>query len=608
MQWFVRIQPLAEPALAAVRDGRIRIVPERFVRVYENWMENIRDWCISRQLWWGHRIPVWYCGACGYATVAVDDPPGCESCGGADLTQDDDVLDTWFSSGLWTHSTLGWPEENDDLAYFYPTSVMETGYDILFFWVARMIMMGMRNMGDIPFRTVYLSGLVRDEHGQKMSKTRGNVRDPLEVIAQYGTDALRFALTTGSTPGSDIRFSDERLESARNFANKLWNVGRFVVRELEGRDGLDGWNASPPREHREDRWILSKAQQLAVRVNDLVEEYQLGEAERVLHEFIWSDFADWYIELAKVRLRAGDEQPRQVLGHVLERVLRLLHPFMPFVTEELWQRLTAVLPDEAGLPESNHDRPLPSPARTSERGGAGGAARDGGARGRGGRVAHRPRAGHPQRARGVPHRAARAAERDRRRPGLRGRHCARRPTRSEPSRGSATCGSARTERRAGCASSCRTSRLRSTWAARSTSTRSGRVSRARPRKRSSAPRSCGAGSATSSSWARRRLKSSSGSGSVWGGERTAAGAHPRTAGAVGHRGPPKACPLPSPPSRGGGETRPASALPREGGGSRHREVPTLSKQHHRRAPAGAGRHYGRPHSVGARVDDDSSRR
>ncbi len=367
MQWFVRIQPLAEPALAAVRDGRIRIVPERFVRVYENWMENIRDWCISRQLWWGHRIPVWYCGACGHATVAVDDPPGCESCGGGELTQDDDVLDTWFSSGLWTHSTLGWPEKNDDLAYFYPTSVMETGYDILFFWVARMIMMGMRNMGDIPFRTVYLSGLVRDEHGQKMSKTRGNVRDPLEVIAQYGTDALRFALTTGSTPGSDIRFSDERLESARNFANKLWNVGRFVVRELEGRDGLDGWNASPPREHREDRWILSKAQQLAVRVNDLVEDYQIGEAERVLHEFIWSDFADWYIELAKVRLRAGDEQPRQVLGHVLERVLRLLHPFMPFVTEELWQRLTAVLPDEAGLPESIMIAPYPHPrGRLSE--------------------------------------------------------------------------------------------------------------------------------------------------------------------------------------------------------------------------------------------------
>ena len=367
MQWFVRIQPLAEPALAAVRNGRIRIVPERFGRVYENWMENIRDWCISRQLWWGHRIPVWYCDACGHPTVAVDDPDACATCGADSLTQDDDVLDTWFSSGLWTHSTLGWPESNGDLDYFYPTSVMETAYDILFFWVARMIMMGMWNMEDVPFRTVYLSGLVRDEHGQKMSKTRGNVRDPLEAIAQYGTDALRFALTTGTAPGSDTRFSDERLEAARNFANKLWNVGRFVVRELEGRDGLDGWNDSPPREHRQDRWMLSKARHLAVRVNDLIEDFQLGEAERVLQEFIWSDFADWYIELAKVRMRASDDQPRQVLGHVLERVLRLLHPFMPFVTEELWQRLTDVLPKEGNLPESIMIAPYPNPrARLSD--------------------------------------------------------------------------------------------------------------------------------------------------------------------------------------------------------------------------------------------------
>ena len=361
MQWFVRIQPLAEPALEAVRDGRIRIVPERFARVYENWMENIRDWCISRQLWWGHRIPVWYCEACGHPTVSVDDPDACEACGADSLTQDDDVLDTWFSSGLWTHSTLGWPESNGDLDYFYPTSVMETAYDILFFWVARMIMMGMWNLEDVPFRTVYLSGLVRDEHGQKMSKTRGNVRDPLEAIARYGTDALRFALTTGAAAGSDTRFSDERLEAARNFANKLWNVGRFVVRELEGHDGLDGWNDSPPREHRQDRWMLSKARHLAVRVNDLIEDFQLGEAERVLQEFIWNDFADWYIELAKVRMRAGDDQPRRVLAHVLEQVLRLLHPFMPFVTEELWQRLTDVLPKEGGLPESIMIAPYPNP-------------------------------------------------------------------------------------------------------------------------------------------------------------------------------------------------------------------------------------------------------
>ena len=367
MQWFVRIGPLAEPALAAVKDGRIRIVPERFARVYENWMENIRDWCISRQLWWGHRIPVWYCGACSHQTVAVDEPQGCEGCGSGDIEQDEDVLDTWFSSGLWTHSTLGWPGDNADLDYFYPTSVMETGYDILFFWVARMIMMGMWNMGDVPFRTVYLHGLVRDEHGQKMSKTRGNVRDPLDAIDQYGTDALRFALTTGTTPGNDSRFSDDRLEAARNFANKLWNVGRFVIGQTEGREGMEGWYATPPREHRQDRWMLSRAQQTAVRVNDLIAEFQIGEAERVLHEFIWSDFADWYIELAKVRMRSGDDQPRRVLAHVLERVLRLLHPFMPFVTEEIWQRLTAVLPPEGNLPESIMIAPYPDPkARLSD--------------------------------------------------------------------------------------------------------------------------------------------------------------------------------------------------------------------------------------------------
>ena len=366
-QWFVKIAPLAEPALAAVQDGRIRIVPERFARVYANWMENIRDWCISRQLWWGHRIPVWYCGACNHMTVAVDEPEVCEACGSGDIAQDDDVLDTWFSSGLWTHSTIGWPERNADLDYFYPTSVMETGYDILFFWVARMIMMGMWNMGDVPFRTVYLHGLVRDEHGQKMSKTRGNVRDPLDAIDEYGTDALRFALTTGTTPGNDTRFSDDRLEAARNFANKLWNVGRFVIGQTERQEGMEGWYATPPREHRQDRWMLSRAQQTAVRVNDLIAEFQIGEAERVLHEFIWSDFADWYIELAKVRLRNGDDQPRRVLAHVLERVLRLLHPFMPFVTEEIWQRLTAVLPAEGNLPESIMIAPYPDPkARLSE--------------------------------------------------------------------------------------------------------------------------------------------------------------------------------------------------------------------------------------------------
>ena len=367
MQWFVKIAPLAEPALAAVRDGRIRIAPERFVRVYENWMENIRDWCVSRQLWWGHRIPVWYCAECGGLTVSVDDPDRCEDCGSDRLAQDEDALDTWFSSALWTLSTLGWPDANADLDYFYPTSVMETGYDILFFWVARMVMMGMKNMGDVPFRAVYLSGLIRDEHGQKMSKTKGNVRDPLETIDRYGADALRFALTTGSAPGSDVRFSGDRLEAARNFANKLWNMGRFVIGQVEGQDGLDGWHSAPPREHRQDRWMLSKAQRTAVRVNDLINEFQLGEAERVLHDFLWSDFADWYIELAKVRLREGDDQPRRVLAHVLERALRLLHPFMPFVTEEIWLRLAAALPKEGNLPESVMIAPYPDPkARLSD--------------------------------------------------------------------------------------------------------------------------------------------------------------------------------------------------------------------------------------------------
>ena len=411
MQWFVRIAPLAEPALAAVRDGRIRIVPERFARVYENWMENIRDWCISRQLWWGHRIPVWYCGACAHPTVAVDDPSACEACGSGGIQQDEDVLDTWFSSGLWTHSTLGWPDRNADLDYFYPTSVMETGYDILFFWVARMIMMGMWNVGDVPFRTVYLHGLVRDEQGQKMSKTRGNVRDPLDAIDQYGTDALRFALTTGSTPGNDTRFSDDRLEAARNFANKLWNVGRFVIGQAEGQEDMAGWYATPPREHRHDRWMLSKAQQTAVRVNELIADFQIGEAERVLHEFIWSDFADWYIELAKVRLRSGDGQPRRVLAHVLERVLRLLHPFMPFVTEEIWQRLIAVLPrgrEPAGV---HHDCSVPGPGGSPvSRGVAGSAGCRRSCLGGGG-VADRPRAGHPQRARRTQDRAAGAAGR-----------------------------------------------------------------------------------------------------------------------------------------------------------------------------------------------------
>jgi len=362
-QWFVNVDPLAQRALDAVRDGSIKIVPERFKHEYTHWMESIHDWCISRQLWWGHRIPVWYCADCDRVTVAIEDPDKCEACGSVNIEQDEDVLDTWFSSGLWPHSTLGWPDKTADLDYFYPTAVLETGYDILFFWIARMVMMGMENMGDVPFTTIYLHGLIRDEHGAKMSKTKGNVIDPLVAAAEYGTDALRFALTTGTTPGNDSRLSPGKLQAARNFANKLWNVSRYVFSALDSDTDLSGWNGGDlPREHVQDQWILSRAQQTAMEVNTLFEDWQLGEAERVIHDFIWNDFADWYIELAKVRLRAGDESPRKVLGHVLERSLRLLHPFMPFITEELWQHLMGVLPNEANLPESIMIAPYPHPA------------------------------------------------------------------------------------------------------------------------------------------------------------------------------------------------------------------------------------------------------
>ncbi|MEK9658336.1 MAG: valine--tRNA ligase [Chloroflexota bacterium] len=361
-QWFVAIKPLAERALEAVRDGRTRIVPERFEKVYANWMENIRDWCISRQLWWGHRIPVWYCADCAHVTVSIEDPAACEGCGSAYITQDEDVLDTWFSSGLWPHSTLGWPQKTADLDYFYPSTVMETGYDILFFWVARMMMMGLENVDDVPFQTVYLHGLVRDADGAKMSKTKGNVIDPLESIAEYGADALRFALTTGTTPGNDTRLSPARLQAARNFTNKLWNMGRFVLAALDEADDLSGWEGPGlDRTHPEDRWVLAKAQATAVAVNAAFTELQLAEAQRVLYEYLWSTVADWYIELAKVRMRAGDQRPRKVLAHVLERCLRLLHPFMPYVTEELWQHLKDRLPDPGDTPVSLMLASMPDP-------------------------------------------------------------------------------------------------------------------------------------------------------------------------------------------------------------------------------------------------------
>jgi valyl-tRNA synthetase len=345
-QWFVKIAPLAAPAIEAVKDGRIKIIPERFTKIYLNWMENIRDWCISRQLWWGHRIPVWYCQACGEMIVSIDTPSKCTKCGSSDLVQDPDVLDTWFSSGLWPHSTLGWPDQTQDLKYFYPTSVMETGYDILFFWVARMIMMGIEDKGDVPFRVVYLHGLIRDEKGEKMSKMKGNVLNPLTAIDQYGCDALRFALTTGTAPGNDLNMGQHRLEAGRNFANKIWNAGRFVLTSLEkepvSKQALEKVAKSKLKET-EDRWIVSRLNGLIIEVDKLMLDFQFGEAESNIHDFLWGEFCDWYIEICKQRL-GKENSPMPVLAYILETSLRLLHPFMPFITEELWQNLKERLP------------------------------------------------------------------------------------------------------------------------------------------------------------------------------------------------------------------------------------------------------------------------
>ena len=359
LQWFVNVGRHDEPdsiagrAYAAVANGDINIVPERFTRVYLNWLENIRDWCISRQLWWGHRIPIWYCDDCGEQTAALEDPSECAHCGSGKIHQDPDVLDTWFSSGLWPHSTLGWPTDTEDLDYFYPTAVMETGYDILFFWVARMIMMGLENTGNVPFRTVFLHGMVRDGAGAKMSKTRGNIIDPLEMIDQYGTDALRFALTTGTAPGNDLRLTESKLESARNFANKVWNAARFVMNSLEGQTGMGPWASGYAPQHREDRWIAGRLNRTIESVSRSLENFELGEAQQQLYDFIWNDFCDWYIEMAKIRIRSGaSPSPLPTLAHVLERTLRLLHPFMPFITEEIWQNLVRRLPAEEGLAPS----------------------------------------------------------------------------------------------------------------------------------------------------------------------------------------------------------------------------------------------------------------
>ena len=345
-QWFVKTEPLAKPAIEAVKNGSINIIPRHFTKVYLNWMENIKDWCISRQLWWGHRIPVWYC-RCGEVIVDIKDPTICPKCASQKLEQDPDVLDTWFSSGLWPHSTLGWPDdENGDLDYFYPTAVMETAYDILFFWVARMIMLGIENTGKIPFHTVYLHGLIRDEKGIKMSKTKGNVIDPLDVIDKYGTDALRFALLVGNTSGNDAKLSIAKLEAGRNFANKLWNATRFVLGKI-GEEGVP-LEMDADKLKLEDFWIISRLNSTIKNVTRLMEEYQFGEAQRQIHEFIWGDFCDWYIELAKVRLRGKNAATVIfVLMFALDKSLRLLHPYMPFVTEELWQQMAACLPKGA---------------------------------------------------------------------------------------------------------------------------------------------------------------------------------------------------------------------------------------------------------------------
>jgi len=362
-QWFVSMKPLAKPAIEAVLDGKITILPNRFTKVYLNWMENIRDWCISRQLWWGHRIPVWYCQDCDQIIVAIDEPKTCSKCGSSNIEQDPDILDTWFSSALWPHVTLGWPDDTEDLRYFYPTSVMETAYDILFFWVARMIMMGFEHMGDIPFQTVYLHGLIRDEKGEKMSRTKGNVLNPLDVQDEYGTDALRFSLSSGISPGNDSKLSIEKVEAGRNFANKLWNATRFVVRGIHSQTDLEIKRDQLPME---DRWILSRLNRAIASVTKLLEEFQFGEALRQIHDFLWGEYCDWYIELSKNSLGSNEAvSPLPVLIHVLETSLRLLHPYMPFITEELWQHLRHRLPADWREAESIMIAPYPTPDKSA---------------------------------------------------------------------------------------------------------------------------------------------------------------------------------------------------------------------------------------------------
>ncbi len=338
-QWFVKMESMAKPAIEAVREKKVKIIPERMEKVYYNWMENIKDWCISRQIWWGHRIPAWYCDGCGETIVSEDEPQKCPHCGGA-LHQDEDTLDTWFSSALWPFSTLGWPEDTEDLRYFYPTNTLVTAYDIIFFWVARMIFSGIEQMGEPPFDAVLFHGLVRDAQGRKMSKSLGNGIDPVEVIDQYGADALRLTIITGTSPGNDTRYSDEKVAASRNFANKIWNAARFIHMNIDGKDVPC---ALPEDLELEDKWIVSRFNRTAREITENLEKFELGVAVQKVYDYLWGDFCDWYIELAKLRMNGEDQasaqKARQVLVWTLGNTLKLLHPFMPFITEEIWQSL-----------------------------------------------------------------------------------------------------------------------------------------------------------------------------------------------------------------------------------------------------------------------------
>ncbi|MCL2856996.1 MAG: valine--tRNA ligase [Oscillospiraceae bacterium] len=366
MQWFVKMSPLAEPAIEAVRSGEIKFVPERFEKIYFNWMENIRDWCISRQIWWGHRIPAWYCQGCGESIVARQAPTTCPKCAGKNFAQDEDTLDTWFSSALWPFSTLGWPEKTDDLSYFYPTNVLVTGYDIIFFWVARMIFSGVDEMGEPPFDTVFIHGLVRDAQGRKMSKSLGNGVDPLDIIAEYGADALRFTLATGVSPGNDLRFSDEKCKANRNFCNKIWNAARYLLMNLTP-DAKPG--ELPDQLAMEDKWLLSKYNDLVGEVTANLDKFEPGVAAGKLYDFFWDVLCDWYIELSKSRFQEGGEageRAGQVLLYVMEGALRLMHPFMPFITEEVWQALPHTGETLMRAPWPVHDQALSFPQEERE--------------------------------------------------------------------------------------------------------------------------------------------------------------------------------------------------------------------------------------------------